>query len=170
MAIVNIKGVKIIINGVDPGTPEFQQLVTTLKLLPFNHLIHIPTIAVGSQPPRGGGGSASRTMRGGPYIRLNRTCFRSEWNRGAHNYTLLHEIGHIIDWEFGAMASLHTTNPDGHRALMDHHHSGATQSPGEHYADGYADYFAHGPERLRRRDPDRLDVVLGSVPFRVGVK
>ncbi len=117
-------------------------------------------------------------MPGGPFIRLNRMVFdrrQRPVNAGAYNYTLLHEIGHIIDWAYDAMSGLRSTDPDGYRALMAHTHVGATQGPSENYADGYADFFFRGGRRDRSSVPHgwvlpqrmdrRLDAIIHSRAF-----
>ena len=162
MATVYPRGWPVIIEGLDDDATHLQQLARTLDLLPVAHVAKLPTITVGNRPDRGGGGSASRTMPGGPYIRLNVTCFSSSWNRGFYNYTLLHEVGHIIDWEYGCMANMRRTDHAGYQALLRHPHSGATQGDGEHYGDAYADFFCYGPSRLSQ---ERLDALVGSTAF-----
>jgi hypothetical protein len=164
MAIIDVKGVPVTINGLDEtqpsDLPHLEQLERSLNLLPVAHLKHIPTIAVGNRPPRGGGGSANPSMPGGPYIRLNRNCFNSSWNQGSYNYTLLHEVGHIIDWAYRCMERMRRTDPRAYRVLLQHPHRGATQGPGEHYADAYADYFSG------RRLGERLEPLRQSAAFR----
>lgn len=174
-------GVSVRIDGVEPRGREIEQLERTLCLLPSMHLRALPTITVGDRPARGGGGSASPTMPGGPFIRLNRMIFdpvQRPVNAGRLNYTLLHEVGHIIDWAFGCMATLAGSDPAGYAALLAHAHSGATQGPSEHFADAYADFFFHGgsfnrgsdnggwvmPRGNWARDP-RIQAMLGSPAF-----
>lgn len=148
-----VKGIFIQIdyNSTQVTDVQIRQLLRTLDLLPPGHLRQIPTITVGDRPPRGGGGSAHRGMPGGPYIRLNRTCFHSAWNR-FHNYTLLHETGHIVDWAFHCMTHMRGSDRTGYNALLQHPHSGATQGPGEHFADGYADYYSGKRMSAARRN------------------
>jgi len=120
---------------------QVRQLLQSLDLLPPSHLPHVPTITVGNRPAQGGGGSAHSGMPGGPYIRLNRSCFNSPWNSGSNNETLLHEVGHIVDWAFDCMRHMRIDNPAGYRALLRHPHRGRTQGPGEHFADAYAHHY-----------------------------
>lgn len=129
-----------------------EALTGTLGRLWVHHLQLVPTITVGDRPARGGGGAAHSGMPGGPYIRLNRTCFQSSWNRRGYNYTLLHEVGHIVDWAFNCMQRMRREDNRGFRALIAHPHSGATQGWGEHYADGLADWYARKPMSDARRN------------------
>jgi hypothetical protein len=156
MATINVKGIQITIDGLEQNQPNFQQLVRTLNLLHPAHLRLLPTITVGNRPVRGGGGSQARSQPGGAFIRINSSCFNSPWNQGSYNETLLHEIGHIIDWEYNCMQAMRTNNPAGFQALMQHSHRGATQGPSEHFADAYATYYKWGHHSGRlgaRRQP-----------------
>ncbi len=158
MSTHNVNGVNIEIRGLAAGA-RLDQLLTTLRQLPFVHLVFIPPVTVGQRPPvnpgnprsYGGGGSAHAGMPGGPYIRLNVRTFDAPWNRGRFHYTLLHECGHIIDWGFNCMDRMQQDRRHDYDILLAHHHRGRTQGPGEHYADAYADYFAGRPISAGRR-------------------
>ncbi|MEO8088324.1 MAG: hypothetical protein ABI763_16000 [Bacteroidota bacterium] len=163
MATVTIKGIQIKLNGIEENQPGFQQLVRTLNLLPHAHLRVFPTITVGDRPARGGGGSQPRSEPGGAFIRINRSCFNSSWNSGRYNETLLHEIGHIIDWEYNCMRVMSRNNPTGYNILLAHRHSGATHGASEHYADAYATYFKWGYSNSRMGA--RLQPLLTSEAF-----
>ena len=147
---VNISGVTVQINGADES--QMEALTSTLQRLWVHHLQIVPPITVGDRPERGGGGAAHSGMPGGPYIRLNRTCFQSAWNQHGYNYTLLHEVGHIVDWAFNCIQRMRREDNRGFRALIAHPHSGATQGWGEHYADGLADWYARKPMSDARRN------------------
>jgi hypothetical protein len=176
MPIARINSVFVTIEGVAQGGREFSQLCRTLELMPAEHLRHVPTITVGDRPRRGGGGSAPPCEPGGPYIRLNRTIFNPDErpiNTGAFSYTLLHECGHIVDWAYACMVTMQREDPPGYQALLSHAHNGATQGPGEHYADAYADYFFIPPasraqgRRARTGPVDaRMQAVLNSTAMR----
>ena len=97
----------------DVTDENIRQLLQTLELMPDEHVWRLPVITVGNRPAEGGGGSAHEGMPGGPYIRLNKSCFSSSWNSGNYNYTLLHECGHIIDWSHGCMRAMRRANPTG---------------------------------------------------------
>lgn len=130
---------------------QIRQLLRTLELISPDHVQHVPTITVGNRPPGGGGGSAHSGMPGGPYIRLNKNCFNSSWNRGAFNETLLHEVGHIVDWAYECMTHMRRENRAGYNALLSHPHRGRTQGPSEHFADAYAAYhLGRSMSRTRR--------------------
>ena len=159
MPVYPVKGIPIEIVGADengrgPGRTrrgsgmQVAQLLRSLDLLPPGHLRIVPRITVGERPPAsdhprsyGGGGSAHPGMPGGPYIRLNWRIFQAPWNSGMHSLTLLHEVGHIVDWGFQCMTTMRQQDPTGYRALLDHPHTGRTQGAGEHYADAYAAHF-----------------------------
>ena len=146
---VDISGVTIEINGADESQQEV--LTNTLERLWVHHLKILPPITVGDRPHRGGGGAAHSGMPGGPYIRLNRSCFQSSWNQHGYNYTLLHEVGHIIDWTFDCIQHMRREDNQGFRVLLAHPHSGATQGWSEHYADAVADWYAGHPMSEARR-------------------
>ena len=168
MAAVNVRGVSVTINGLDAEPVKLENLRSTLAELPVAHLRVLPTITVGSRPARGGGGSAHAGMPGGPYIRLNSGIWDG-WRRRLNqrkNYTLLHETGHIIDWEYDCVSFLAANFPSGYSALLADPHSGATQGPGEHYADAYADYFYHGVSWMELHANARLEALLRSPAFR----
>jgi len=147
---VNISGVTVQINGADES--QMEALTSTLERLWVHHIQIVPPVTVGDRPARGGGGAAHSGMPGGPYIRLNRTCFQSAWNLHGYNYTLLHEVGHIVDWTFNCMQRMRREDNRGFRALIAHPHSGATQGWSEHYADGLADWYARKPMSDARRN------------------
>jgi len=167
MATIIANGVSVTVNGLEAQGADFSKVEHTLRLLPTAHIRKIPPITVGDRPSRGGGGSATSMMPGGPYIRLNSSCFQSAWNHGHNNYTLLHEIGHIIDWAYGCMETMRRQDQSGYAALLIHPHHGATHGPGEHYADAYADYFSRGRHWLARCAPGRYNALCNSAAFRM---
>ncbi len=178
MTTHNVKGVRIEIIGADehgraPGAlrtasgMQTAQLLRSLDRLPREHLVLLPRITVGERPPAtdhprsyGGGGSAHRGMPGGPYLRLNWRIFQAPWNQGFLNNTILHEVGHIVDWAYGCMDALRIEHRTHYRALISHPHSGRTQGPSEHYADAYADYFIG-----HRMSNARQEALLASRAF-----
>ena len=178
MATYGVKGVSIEIVGADEHgrAPESvqracgmqtAQLLRSLNVLPRSHLVLLPRITVGERPPAsnhprsyGGGGSAHRGMPGGPYLRLNWRIFQAPWNQGHVNYTLLHEVGHIVDWAYRCMQVLRRDHRSHYQVLTSHPHSGRTQGPSEHYADAYADYFSR-----KRLSDTRREALLISRAF-----
>jgi hypothetical protein len=124
-----VHGVQInMVYNADEVTDEnIRQLLNTLALLPARHLAQLPTITIGARPRRGGGGSAHSEMRGGPYIRLNRGIFSRDWNQGPYNETLLHEVGHIVDWAFQCIRGLRSGDRQGYQALLADPHGGVTR-------------------------------------------
>ncbi len=149
--------IQIDYNNTQVRPDQIRQLLRSLERISPDHLQHVPTITVGNRPPGGGGGSAHSGMPGGPYIRLNKNCFNSSWNQGMYNETLLHEVGHIVDWAYDCMNHMRRENPAGYQALLNHPHRGRTQGPGEHYADAYAAYHLG-----RRMSHARREALLTS--------
>lgn len=178
MPVFQVKATSIEIVGADehghgPGRArrgcgmQTAQLLRTLDLLPVGHLRLLPRITVGERPPSsgnpgsyGGGGSAHHAMAGGPYLRLNWRIFDAPWNRNMYNETLLHEVGHFVDWGFQCMTTMQREDRAGFDALVAHPHSGRTEGPGEHYADAYADHF-----KGRNMSAGRRRALLNSSGF-----
>jgi hypothetical protein len=156
-----INGIPVVLAYDRVTETNIRQFVTSLARLPVRHLQIMPRIEVGSRPfGSSGGGSSLSGQPGAPFIRVNRNCFTSSWNRGRYNYTLLHECGHIVDWTFHCMAIMNRRDRAGFDALMAHPHRGTTDGPGDHYADAYADYFCG-----KRISQQRRDALINSVAF-----
>ncbi len=136
-----------------PVTFDFQRPITaaqrqtairTLQLLPVQHLRRLPTIVVGDRPVGGGGGAVPPWEAGGPLIRINVARFSVGFNQ-QHNQTMLHEIGHIMDYTYRCIRSFYRRRENRaclrlfiRRAPL---HSGATQGEQEIYADAYSGLF-----------------------------
>lgn len=120
-----------------PSPARVQVIETTLRLIPAGHL---RVIAAGhirlSHPndlPHSGGGSDPA-----PWIRLSAVSLAAA---RVHSPTLLHEMGHVIDYHYGAMRALRGTHPHLYDVLNSTAHRGRTQFDGERFADCYMIYF-----------------------------
>ena len=120
-----------------PTTEQLRIILRTLELVPPQHLGklsppgHVQVSRPGCAPRRGGGnGGLSR------WIRLSAASIGADYNRTL-NVTLLHELGHVIDSTYGGMRWLQENDPEGYRLLARTGHTGATQFPGERFADCY---------------------------------
>jgi hypothetical protein len=163
-----IKGIPIVIQGADERGQriggQLVQLIDTLRRLPRLHLEHVPPITVGMHPEGGGGGYAYPGQYAGqPYgfIRLHFGVFNAgerPWNRGRVNVSLLHEIGHVIDWAF--QCTRHLGGAD-QRILYDPGYDGATHGPGEHFAQAYSKFYSDPPTLTEARQ----EVLLRSRAF-----
>ena len=143
---------------------QITQLVQSLNRLPDEHLRRLPTITIKYFAEYAGGGSRlDRDEPENSFIRISHRCFQSSWNQPLTepNQTLLHEVGHIIDWTYGCMGYLRHNHREEYRALQAHPHSGRTQGAGEHYADAYKDYFVGSLLRGLR-----YDALMHSPAFR----
>ena len=163
-----IKGIPIIINGVDEHGHrvggQLAQLVATLERLPRRHLEHVPPITVGNRPLEGGGGYAlPGQYAGSPYgfIRLNYDVFdggQRSWNIGRINVSLLHEVGHVIDAAFECTSQMAAAD---RRILHDLDYRGRTHGPGEHFAQAYSKFYSEPPTITA----ERREVLLRSPAF-----
>lgn len=153
---ITLGEVSIAVTGVDePGAvhgsrfpTQLAQIEDVFHLMPAQHLRHVPTIAVGDRPARGGGYFSSP-----PRIGLNRGVFSADYNQH-HLFTLLHECGHAVDRGTHAVArfasqcggNLRDGAPgnadwESYRAIR---YRGRNKRPdgtpqfGEHFAEGYA--------------------------------
>jgi hypothetical protein len=135
-----------------PSPARIQVIEATLRLIPAGHL---RVIAAGhirlSHPndtPRSGGGSDPA-----PWIRLSAVSLAAA---RVHSPTLLHEMGHVIDYHYGAMRTLRGTHPRLYNVLNSTAHTGRTQFDGERFADCYMIYFltqVAGVGHVHRADP-----------------
>ena len=122
-----------------------ERIIETLNIIPESHINLFGTggnIRVGSMPPTGGGHNPTI-----PHIRLSYNCFdgarEHSYNNGRLSYTLLHEMGHIVDKSIHptCMEFLASEFPLGCLAILNRYHGGGTRGVSEHYADAYADYL-----------------------------
>lgn len=169
--ILTVKGVPVTFDFQRPITPANRQTtIDTLNLLPPSHLRTLPRIVVGDQP-RQGGGAVPSDRPGGPLIRMNADRYNASFNR-PYLDTLLHEIGHIIDWSNGLIRSFYQQPAYlpclrlfRRRAPL---HRGATSGEQEIFADAYSGLFRRDRSLwdLSWTDTSELySAVLLSPPF-----
>ena len=136
-----------------PSEEQIEILRQTLNFAPAEHLRrfagalgHIRASGRQCTPARGGGSNPA------PWIRLSATSFEDSLNQTI-NVTALHEFGHVVDYQYGAMAGLHDRHPDFYRLLSRTRHTGRTQGPGEAFADCYMIYVITQLARRGYRHP-----------------
>ncbi len=120
-----------------PSTEQLRVILRTLELVPAPHLrlLSPPGYVQVSRPgcaPRRGGGNGGESR----WVRLSAAAIGAHYNRHL-NVTLLHEVGHVVDGAYGGMRWLQENDREGYRLLADTGHTGATQFPGERFADCY---------------------------------
>lgn len=150
---LTVHGIPVQFDFQRPITPANRQvLLTTLGLLPTEHLRRIPTVVVGDRPEAGGGGAVAPWEAGGPLIRINVQRFSEGFNT-PHNHTLLHEIGHIMDYSYQCIRAFYRRpeyrpclNLMRRRAPL---HEGRTKGENEIYADTYSGLFRRSQSILR---------------------
>lgn len=138
-----------------------RRIKDTLDFIPESHINLFGNkgyVRLGNIPSTGGGHNPTT-----PYIRLSYDSLDGSrghsYNNGRLSYTLLHEMGHIVDKSINptCMDILKRDFPLGCWAILTRYHDGATSGPSEHYADIYADYFynerAGLDYRVNRRRP-----------------
>jgi hypothetical protein len=136
-----------------PTGPQIEILKQTLSFVPAEHLRRFAGAlgnirASGRQctPARGGGSNPA------PWIRLSAASFEDSLNQSI-NVTALHEFGHVVDYQYGAMAGLQTRHPDLYRLLSRTPHTGHTQGSGETFADCYLIFVITQLARRTYRHP-----------------
>jgi hypothetical protein len=132
-----------------PAGDRIKVIETTLKLLPVEHLRaiaagHIRLSRAGDTPSNGGGSDPA------PWIRVSA---RSLTAARVHSFTLLHEMGHIVDYHYGAMRTLRATHPRLYRILSATAHNGRTQFDGEKFADCYMIFVMRHVAGLAHQHP-----------------
>lgn len=126
-------------------------LRSTIRIIPAQHLRHIrqidvlPPLNFGDNPNYAGGGS------GVGHPRLSELCFDRgrRPNNFPYNMTLLHEVGHIIDHAYNALASLTPEN----RNIINQvpiPPGAVTHGSGEHYAIAYQTLLTGGASEAVR--------------------
>ena len=152
------------VRGLDLTHTQIARLQRTLQLLPPPHLRGLRYIRIRDRADYEGG-STNPTQRGWRrqepderrfWVMIDIDSFdprhRPINNRpNGYHYTLLHEMGHVVDWSFNAMNWIRRHDRAGYQAMLAHPHSGITQGAFEHFADAYADFFFY-PEAERQLD------------------
>lgn len=82
---------------------------------------------------------------------------------GGLHYTLLHELGHLVDWSYAAFAWIQANDPAGFATIAARAHTGITRGAQERFADVYADMVFY-PESQRATN-DAMRSVLASPAF-----
>ncbi|WP_103654342.1 hypothetical protein [Agarilytica rhodophyticola] len=83
---------------------------------------------------------------------------------GLH-YTLLHEIGHVVDWSTNNFRWIRRNDRVGYHLINARHHSSRfTNHSQEKFADTYADLFFYPRGRNQQRDRC-IEVILNSPAF-----
>lgn len=137
-------------NRLELSSDNLYQISRTLRRIPNRHLDQLNRIEIRQRPRAGGstnqvGGSNDRIPRSDRryFVVLDIDCFASPWNTSSNglNYTLLHEMGHVVDWATGSFVWIRQNDPEGYRAIVARSHSGVTTGNQEKFADAYADLF-----------------------------
>ena len=169
--ILTVKGVPVAFDFQRPvNATQRETTMRTLNLLPVSHLQTLPTIVVGDRPPQGGG-AVPASGPGGPLIRMNVARYRASFNQH-HLNTLLHEIGHIVDWTNHCIGSFYRQPANlpclrlfRRRAPL---HVGTTGGEQEIYADAYSGLFRRARSILGldwMNTSELYAAVLCSPPF-----
>ena len=152
------------------------RLERTLSILPPQHLHGLQYIEIRDRQNYEGGSTnvASDTWPTTPASRSNYWVmldidsfdprFRpiNNYPNGLH-YTLLHEMGHVVDWFTDSFRWIRQHDRTGHRLLTRRHHTGRTSGQQEKFADTYADLFFY-PQGIQERDAC-VRVILNSPAF-----
>lgn len=138
---------------------HLRRIETTLCAIPPYHA-SLPTRIEIRQ--RANAGGSANAMPDSPrfFVVLDFDCFISSWNTGPNGliYTLLHEMGHVVDWTYRAFPKIHRNDPAGYEAICERTHRGRTQHDQEKFADAYADLHYPGA-RGARRWPGSIEAV-----------
>lgn len=154
-----------------------QRLERTLSILPQQHLRGLQYIEIRDRSDYAGGSTnvASHPWpTNGPgqrqyWVMLDIDSFDPRQRQintrpGGLHYTLLHEMGHVVDWSTGAFEWIRRHDHAGYRLIASRSHSSRfTTGAQERFADTYADLFFY-PQGNRLRD-DRIRAILNSPAF-----
>lgn len=160
----------------DVDHPMKARLERTLSILPPQHLHGLRYIEIRDRPNYEGGSTniasdvwpTTPNGRSNYWVMLDIDSFDprlrpiNNYPNGLH-YTLLHEMGHVVDWFTGSFSWIRRNNRAGYQALVRRHHTGHTMGHQEKFADTYADLFFY-PQGNRQRD-ECVRVILNSPAF-----
>lgn len=143
------------------SSDNLHNIAHTLRRIPYQHLGSLEWIEIRQRPRAGGstnqvGGSNSCIPRSDRryLVVLEIDCFVSPWNTRSNglNYTLLYEMGHVVDWATGSFEWIRQDDRAGYQAIVSRSHNGVTSGNQEKFADAYADFFYYrGQERGESR-------------------
>ncbi len=147
-----------------PSQQQIQAISSAVRLVPTPHLRdfdqrggYIQFSIPGCTPHRGGGHHPGHE----PWIRLSHACLSNGYNASI-NITFLHEMGHIVDAQYNAMAALRQINAEAYRLLSNTRHEGATAGPGEQFADCYMIFLLMVKARRPYRHPADIAAYQGA--------
>ena len=153
-----------------------ERLERTLSILPSQHLRGLQYIEIRDRPNYAGGSTnvCSQAWPTTPqgqsqyWVMLDFDSFDPQRRRinnqpGGLHYTLLHEMGHVVDWTTGSFTWIRQNDRQGYRLIASRPHSGITGGAQERFADTYADLFFYPPgDRVR---DECIRVILNSPAF-----
>lgn len=160
------------------------RLENTLRILPAQHLRTLQYIEIRDRQLDDGaeyaGGSTNEARTTSPdtppgtrnyWIMLDIDSFDprhraiNNTDNGLH-YTLLHEMGHVVDWSTRAFRWMrrHRRTSGYHRVMGRTHNSRLTNGGQEKFADAYADLFFY-PRGLNGRRDLTVEAILRSPAF-----
>ena len=149
-------------NNLELTKMQLHRIETTLAVLPHHHVSKVARIEIRQRAGAGGSANAMPEGSTGPthYVVLDIDTFVSPWNCTDNGllYTLLHEMGHVVDWSFGAFPGIRRNDRPGYNIICERVHHGRTQNQQEKFADTYADIHFPGASGARRW-PASLEVV-----------
>jgi hypothetical protein len=170
--IAQINGVDMMINGIDDNADYIDRLRRTLALCPAQHLAYIHHVTVRDRRDYEGGSTnwvSRRDHTAGLWIMIDIDSFNPrlrEINNRPPNffhYTILHELGHVVDLSYRSLRYIRRHDTPGYRVITQRAHRGITQGPGEHFADVYADYFFYSEQEMPT--DARMQAMLQSPAF-----
>lgn len=149
-------------NRLELTKEQFRRIALTLGVLPAHHVASVARIEIRQRAGAGGSANAMPDGVTGPthYVVLDIDCFASAWNNTENGliYTLLHEMGHVVDWSNRAFPWIRRNDRAGYDIICQRVHHGRTQNQQEKFADSYADIHFPGASGARRW-PQSLEVV-----------
>lgn len=173
MAEIVVHSRTIEVRGLDGASPYLDRIQRTLSLLPARHVAQLVYVGIRNRENYAGGSTnwvSSRDHDRGLWIMLDIDSFdptRREINNrppDLFHYTLLHEMGHVIDHAYRGTRWVRRHARAGYNAMMAHPHAGEiTTGPGEHFADTYADFFFY--RESERPTDERMTALLASPVF-----
>ena len=182
-------GRNIDVRGIALDDDQTQRLQRTLMLLPPSHLRALTHIAIRDRNVRerdSAGQVTERTFAGGSTNSPTRRWseldpgLRQFWvmldidsfspihrsincQAGGYHYTLLHEMGHVVDWSFSAFSWIRTNDRAGYDVIARRSHTGITHGDQERFADVYADLMFYRVSQ--RATTAAMQAVMASPPF-----